>query len=419
MGRLFRRLKPIVDRILYYFYFVFLKATQLPDVLRDRSPEFISDEIFAPAAGKTYAIVVKYAGFSLGDDFLELLKALRRSDINIIVVVNGKLTEAARDTLRPFAHRIFVRNNIGQDFGAYRAVTVQLLKEGLNPDRIIYCNDSIAYIKGTELDQLIQKLINSKYDVVGSFENHEYDHHIGSYLFSISGHAFQNPRVQNFWNDYRPYNIRPYVIKHGEIALSRLLKHCGYRFDVVYSAERLGEHLYTLDLAHLVELIRYTRPAFRLQPLTELMSRTLAARDLSRALASSKAETIQQPHGTPTIGTYALYRKAIREAGDPNAKTDAVAERLARDALVDRLMIDVTHTSQIHAGFGLFHRVLGAPLIKKDLLARAIYMEHDCALILDRLPAETRAALMRELVTRGRPLNVRGFRAFLLRHGLI
>ena len=419
MGSFLGRLKPIADRIVYHSFCFALKVAQTPRVLRDATPAFSSDEIVRPADGDVYAIVLKYAGFTLGDDFRDLLSTLQAHKVNIIVAVNGNISDDLRSTIKQYAHRVLVRENIGRDFGGYRAATLHLLREGLKPRRVLYCNDSVAYIKGAALDHLVRTLCDSRHDIVGSFENHEFEHHIGSYVFSISGNAFCNPQFQRFWQRYRPYDIRPYAIKNGEIALSRVLKRCGYNIDVVYSAERLAEALYALDLPRLTELIRYMRPAFRLQPLDALMTRSIAARSLSDILGGHDESEMPPSTGTPTIAAYAARRKMARAARTAGVRGDAVAERLACDAMVDRLMMEVTQGSQIHLGFGLFHRVLDAPLIKKDLLARAIYLEHDCTMILERLPADTRAAIMRELVNRGRPLQVRGFRRFLLKHGLI
>lgn len=419
MGSFLGRLKLVADRIVYHSFYIGLKAAQIPRVLRDATPTFTADETLRPAQGATYAIVLKYSGFAAGEDFRDLLKSLNTAGINTIVVVNGKVTGAVRAIAEQYAHRLLARENIGRDFGGYRAATLQLCREGLKPERVLYCNDSIAYIKGEPLDQLVRKLSASAYDVVGTFENHEFEHHIGSYAFSLSGRAFCDPRLEAFWQRYRPYDIRPHAIRNGEIALSRTLKRCGYGIDVIYSAERLAEALYDLDLASLVELIRYTRPSFRLQPLDELVKRASVAHSLPDLLGSTEHAAAAMVPATPTISAYAARRKAARDTQAANGKINAVSERLACDALVDRLMAEATQGSQIHLGFGLFHRVLDAPLVKKDLLARATYLEHDTALILDRLPADSRAAIMRELINRGRPMKVRGLRRILLVHGLV
>jgi hypothetical protein len=78
---------------------------------------------------------------------------------------------------------------------------------------------------------------------------------------------------------------------------------------------------------------------------------------------------------------------------------------------------DIAGRSQIHAGFGLYHVLMGSPMVKKDLVQRQVYLEQDCSLILDDVPEATRAAIMRTLINRGRPVHWRGLKLFRLHYG--
>jgi hypothetical protein len=73
----------------------------------------------------------------------------------------------------------------------------------------------------------------------------------------------------------------------------------------------------------------------------------------------------------------------------------------------------------VHFGFGVFRNVLNVPLMKKDLLTRGVFLEHEVARILEDLPDPQRAAILRELITRGRPVRMGFVRRFQARHGLI
>lgn len=415
-------LSNIGDKIMYHAFCTSIKARQFADILRESNPSFLSDEILSEPIGDIYAIVVRYAGFSLGDNYLGLLASLRDAGVNTIIVCNGQPSAADQARLKPYAQRILVRANIGRDMGAYRAATLYLHDRGLRADRMLYFNDSVLYLRGPSLSDLIARLLNNRYDVVGAFENHQFDYHIGSYVFAVSGTVFHDPRLQRFWRRYRPYDLRPHAINKGEIPLSQQFRRGGYSIDVVYSAERLAQRLYEMDLVSLVGLVQYMRPAFRMHPLDDLVARPLTARRLAKAIVDhdgSRDNVDNVASKPPTISSYAARREALRNAPRSIEAARTVTETLARHALIDRLMMEITQSSQIHFGFGLYHRVLDCPLVKKDLLARAIYLEHDCSLILDRLPDETRAPIMRELVSRGRPLDVRGMRRFLLNHGLV
>lgn len=442
MGSLLGSVRIRARRLAYHAYCVATKIRQLPSVARERQPAFLSDESTRAARGDLYAIVVKYAKWGLSADFLDLLQALDAAGVNAIVVCNGKLDAAAHARLLDNAHRVLVRKNVGRDFGAYRAATLHLRSQGLEPGRLLYLNDSIFYLKGKELDELIEALCQRKFDVTGTFENHEKSHHVGSYAFSISGEVFSNRDVLSFWQKYKPYDLRPHAIMQGEVALSSCFKRRGYSIDVIYGAEKLVHQLNSLSLNGLLALVRVMRPAFRLQPVDGLMAQSLAALRLVEPLSvasprvqASTAIPVPEPEvvslvasGTPTLGSYRARRaqlaqetRKLQQAEEPTADAQALmtADTMARHMLIDRLMMEVTQGSQIHLGFGLFRTLMRCPIVKKDLVARDIYLEHDCEMILSDIESELRGKMVRELVNRGRPLHVQGRHRFLLDHGLL
>lgn len=412
------RIGDTANRLAYYAYRGGVQVGQLPQVWREREPRFASDETVAPAVGDRFAIVVKFALIGVTEDFLDLLAALRRHRVNAIVVCNGPLVPAEMEALRRAAHRILVRRNIGRDFGAYRAATLRLHAEGLRPARMLYLNDSVIYLRGEGLDALVRALADDASDVTGAFENHEFIHHFGTYAFGVSAAAFGDPEVLRFWRQYRPYDLRPHAIRRGEVALAECLKEQGYRLDVVYSADRLALRLDAMTLPELVALLRYVPyGALRSYELRELLA---GARQTGRMLRSrGPAPPSARASRTPSLSEYRAAAMAARQDSEQAQHGVALAERIERDVLVNHIMGTIIHGSQAHFGFGLFHRVMGSPLVKRDLLLRGVLMEHDCVRILDHLPAERRDPILRELLNRGRAVNVRGLRRFKLRNGLI
>ncbi|HEV2515461.1 MAG TPA: lipopolysaccharide biosynthesis protein [Devosia sp.] len=364
--RIARLIALVANRIALTIYVWAVKLWEWPGLLADERPQFIVDEIVSPARGDTYAIVVKYARFGLDDGVAELVAALVRQGVNVIVVCNGQPRPDHLDRLRAGAHRLLVRRNIGRDFGAYRAATLLLEREGLVPDRLLYFNDSVIYLDGPELDRLITALRVTPAGMLGAFENHETRHHLGSFTFGQSAEVVADPAVRRFWRRYRAYSLRPHAILRGEIRLTTLVKSRGHRLDVVYSAQRLASELQRLPANELAGLWRY------------LPSRT--------------------------------------RGSEPVAGPDT---RSRRDRLIDQLMASFMDSSQAHYAFGLFHRVLKAPIIKKDLLGRGVYLEHQCLRILDDLPPDTAQAVVRLLANRGRPVQLRGLHRFRYRNGLI
>jgi hypothetical protein len=364
--RIARLVALVANRIALTVYVWAVKLWEWPALLADEHPRFIVDEVVAPARGGDYAIVVKYARFGLDDGVAGLVAALSRQGVNVILVCNGQPLPEQLDRLRPDAHRVLVRRNIGRDFGAYRAATLLLEREGLVPDRLLYFNDSVIYLDGPELDRLIAALRQSPAGMLGAFENHETRHHLGSFTFCHAADVVADPAVRRFWRRYRAYSLRPHAILRGEIRLTTLVKSRGHRLDVIYSAQRLASALQQLPANELAGLWRY------------LPSRT--------------------------------------RGSEPVAGPDTPSRR---DSLIEQLMASFMNSSQAHYGFGLFYRVLKAPIVKKDLLGRGVYLEHQCLRILDDLPPATAQAVVRLLANRGRPIQLRGLHRFRYRNGLI
>lgn len=392
-----------LDRPRLAWYVATKKLSQLPKIIKERTPQIISDEICRPAQGDVFAIVVKYVKFGLSADFLALLDSLSAASVNTIVVCNGAPDAQMKALLAAKVHRIIVRRNIGRDFGAYRAATLHLAAQGFKPSRVIYLNDSVYYLAGPALDDFTRKLAASPYDVVGALENHAHSHHLGSYALSLSGAAFADPKILRFWQRYRPYDLRPYVIKKGELRLSNTLRRCGYRFDTVYGAEKLADRLAAMSLAEIVDHMRYLPRHFQITGMVP-------------ALGSAASLASLFTDGDDDGGSNTRTPPAPRLPLGADARPEAA---LVKATLIDAIMRAVTTHSQIHEGFGLFHRLLDCPLVKKDLLQRDIFTEHQMVAILDRMPKDESATVLRELINRGRPTYVRGKARFMMDHGLI
>ncbi|MBR0674137.1 rhamnan synthesis F family protein [Neoroseomonas soli] len=412
-----QRIRRTVNDLAYRAFCVGTKLAQAPAVIREGTPRILSDEVTTPVQGDRFAIVVKYAKFGLTEDFTDLLAALKRARVNAIVVCNGHLAPEEAARLRSLAHRIMVRPNIGRDMGAYRAATLHLHRSGLMPSRVLYFNDSVIYLRGQGLDDMVAALAESSYDVAGTFENHEFAHHVGTYAFSISGAVFADRNVQRFWRRYRPYDLRPYAIRRGEVAYTECVRRCGYRIDVIYSADKLASRLGALPFHTLVEHLRYIPfGAFRDYAINDLIAGAVK----TGALLYRKApESAPPPARTPRLSDYRSRTVPTNEEAEAHAQFLRLSETMKSEVLINHMMGLIINCSQVHYGFGLFHRVMGSPLVKKDLLVRGVFFEHDCTRILDTVPAERRNGIMRELISRGRPVNFDWMRRFRLRHGLI
>ena len=409
------KLKRFFSRWLYWLYYAWLVMRDLPLVLSRQALAFNHDEVCNPAAGRVFAIVVKYGRIGVGDDFLMLLQALRAHGVNAVVVHNGDIEDGALAALRPVCHRLLVRRNIGRDFGAYRAVTLKLAEEQLSVDRLIYLNDSVIYLRRPGLQTLISALARESRHVTAAFENHEISHHVGSYVFSVPGWLLLAPDYLAFWRAYRPFNIRPYAIHRGEVALSQMLKKLGLIFDVLYSADRLGLAMRMMKVSELVAVAslrpRRHTPEVQALALTDLSQFT----DLTQALHGGGGEAsggaMAKQAGLTTLRAPVL-------CDEPPQVAATTFGQLVKDRLVFNILSVFMSRSQVHLGFGVYYRVMDCPFVKRDLLFQGIYDEMELARILSDLPREEANGIIRQIATRGRPVSMPFWRRFKHEHGL-
>ncbi|MFT4192587.1 MAG: rhamnan synthesis F family protein [Comamonas sp.] len=174
------------------------------------------------------------------------LEALAAQQVNVIVVTNARLSQAALDILRPYCWRIIERANVGRDMGAYKDATLYLRSHSTAIESILYLNDSIYLFSRTTSD-LFQKIYTSTSDICAPFESWDKTYHIQSYCLRLNQRIIDTPLFWEFWEDYRPVNTREWSILNGEIGLSNCIKKCSPSIEIIYSTHRLHQQLSALS----------------------------------------------------------------------------------------------------------------------------------------------------------------------------
>ena len=383
--RLLKKMLRAADKFAAAIVMAWLSLVELPAVLYERTPRLRQDLAQRPAAGDTYAIVVKYFGRQIDGNVEHLLRSLAARGVNTVLVFNTPPGPGDIERIGPLVHRVLIRKNVGRDFGAYRAAYLRLLDDGVVPDRLLFFNDSTFYLPGPALERMIDNLATATTDVVGTFENHARHHHIGSFAFSFSGTVFSHPAIQRFWRRYWPTGVRQLVIERGEIGLSQTYKRSGFEIDVLHSLDKLADRLGSLSLTEILELRPYVSRRPRFDPVRPMQK--------AAQLAS-------------------LAATATTEAGA------GLRDSLVRAELIRQMIASVENFSQVHTGFGLYHRLLDAPLVKRDLLRQGLFAEQDLTMILVDVDPATRQFIIRDLIGRQRPISLSLVENFMRRNGL-
>ncbi len=154
---------------------------------------------------------------------LNYIDILNKCSFNIVYIINGKLNSEVLEQLNELGCYVICRDNIGQDFGAYKD-GIALLKKYKITDHLkwlLLCNDSNFCLGGKNSDEFIKSFseaLNSKgkEDFISLNCNYERRLHYQSYFLCLSDRILQKKSFNNFWRKYIPLTNRYHAIISGE-----------------------------------------------------------------------------------------------------------------------------------------------------------------------------------------------------------
>lgn len=323
-----------------------------------------------------FAVFVLYGKGPLSGFTTAAIDAFAAAEYDVIAVLNLPPDEATAAYLQRSTRLIVHRANIGRDFGGYKdAISVLMARFGA-PDRLIIANDSIFYLE-RGLAEMIAGLDGPE-DFVGVSEVFDHHYHVGSYLLSFSRRAVESDAFRKFWARYKPVTTRRWAILKGEGRLTAAMVKAGFPPKVLFKAEDLRPHLSVTspqDFAELIDLL--PTPSRR----NSAVSFDAVKRNLQARATGSQGQT-----GIDTASP-------ILEA--------------------------VIASNQLHAGGFLFHRFMGLPIIKRDIVFRELYELAEVRHALSDLPDEMLCEVMKDLSARGTGAQLDPWRRLLYRHSAI
>ena len=111
------------------------------------------------------------------------------------------------------------------------------------PEKVIYCNDSFFYIERGG-HGFLDELLDSQYDLVGTFENPGPEHvrtpwFVSSWLFSVSAGMFRSKSFSEFFRKYKAINNKSHAVRNGEVALTRVALDYSGKIRAIYNNKYL------------------------------------------------------------------------------------------------------------------------------------------------------------------------------------
>lgn len=229
------------------FIFLKLKGTNYKKRLKDIKDINILRGKLDYYNQKRLAIFVAYhSSHKIPQSNINHLSILKESLFEIVYVHNGYLEEKVKNDLKKKGCYVICRENIGQDFGAWKD-TILLLEEykiTSNLEWLLLCNDSNFCVGGKNAISFKEKfkkflsIKNSQFDFICLNCNYEGKEHYQSYFLCLSKVIIRNNKFKHFWKTYIPLNNRYYAIKNGEKKFSQLILH-NFKPKIIFSSDQL------------------------------------------------------------------------------------------------------------------------------------------------------------------------------------
>lgn len=375
--------------------------------------------------GAPILMVVLYQKGRLREDIIALTQAAKARGMYIMGV--NTLAVGEPEALRDHFDCYIERPNFGRDFGSYKTGFLHLFDTDAADacDRLIMCNDSVYYTKAT-LDAFIGDLVDTELEVLGSTENFEYEYHLGSFCISLSGEILRDERFRKYWRNYRLTDVRPRVIRKGEMDLSKVLKTCVSSADnigALYNASRYHAEI-TGDGAALDTALDGVRRSgviawrkFDPRAIDGYLNKSgLVPNPFREPGAPKRKMTVgDEMEKRPAIADYkSLEAYLLRHAEDGPANSGVV-----RDAVVSELVDVFLSSSQIHnSAIALWK--MGLPIVKLDALYRGVFGVYDVHRLCEEIGGEDGRRLFALLVSR--PFGgetFRGLKRWFFNFGLV
>ena len=131
---------------------------------------------------------------------LHYLRELKQLNYEIIFVsTSHALPEQGIEQLEQLCHTVCLRENVGYDFGSYKA-GIQLIREsGFRPTSLLLANDSV-FGPILPLANAWDPEIMRDYDLYGMTDSFDHGYHLQSYFLAFSQRLLESDDFHDFWD---------------------------------------------------------------------------------------------------------------------------------------------------------------------------------------------------------------------------
>ena len=376
---------------------------------------FKKDKVFyeKPYDGQKILLLALFEKGVLRGDIENLLTVAKRLGVYTVCVNTLKLDNPEQNN--KLIDCYIERYNFGRDFGSYKAGFMHLYKRRWHEKcpRLLVLNDSLFYSKNNQAN-FIETLLQTEVEVLGATENHEIEHHLGSFCLSLDGSIVRKDKLRTYWKKYSSSDVRPVVIKRGEMQLSKTLRRCvtspgnfSAQFDLTWFSDYINSNKDFLDLASdfhrasdfylASDFVDWKRPSIRTSAM-RLINRYIMI-DPSLSNLEANIETSREHVSVNFVDNARSLRDAIAAAVKKEVELEVIERRVYEEVKND-LLECFTAGSQIHQN-GIMLHYLGLPIIKLDGLYRGMFSNEDIENLAQQLESDEVIPFKRLMYYRG------------------
>ena len=354
-------------------------------------------------------LLALYEKGDLRPDVVRLLEAAQAEGLYVVAVNTLKLKDP--ESLKGLVDCYIERPNFGRDFGSYKTGFLHVFDRSWHETcpRLLMVNDSI-FFSAHRVQQFLRDMITSDVEVLGGTENYEIEHHMGSFCIAMANNVLCAPRFIQYWKKYILSDVRPSVIKRGEMELSKTLKRVISRqgqFRALYNTSRVLREVsreesllnFIIKNARTSSLSHWER--FNAQEvIKELQQRFIMqvnrVDDEKSKMELRSDAPLEELHRSIFVQDIDSMRKFLLEHVE---NAEDVSDEIIQDTIISVSTRVFMIGSQIHQnGTILLH--MGCPLVKLDGMYRGMFNVYDIQRICAQLNPQEAEELKEILLER-------------------
>jgi hypothetical protein len=390
-----KQIKKVLGIFLVPYIYVYLYALSYKNYLISL---FKPDVISVFNSHQKYQSILLIALFEktyLRKDIIRLLEISKRAGLYVVAVNTRKLSTVFLEEHQHLFDVYISQYNYGRDFASYQKGFKYIFKNKLqqNAERIVMLNDSLYY-DADRTPQFLDDMINTPVEVLGATENYEINYHLGSFAISFAKKITNNAKFIKYWKNYKRSDIRPLVIKRGEMGLSKILaKIVSNEFEMkaLYNAQRVRSYL-NHSLVNLLEYSKYYRNSdlcdwrrvSNVGLLEEflLITRLSPNREEISGIKSEKQQNstlVKIQRNNTNIQISDIHVTNIDDVGIYLDRVSGKSTEIVQEFYEHVISQSVTYSrfgSQIHQNNACY-LLMGLPIIKLDGMYRGMFSEKD------------------------------------------